>query len=185
MRSLRILFQILLFPVPWPIRRRLLRLAFGYRFDRGARIGVSIVDVRRLEMGPDARIGSFNLVHELENFQMGAGSQMGAFNWITGGLLSSGLYPHAPHRRPEFHMGPHSSITGWHRFDCADIIELGAFSTMGGAGSQVFTHTADVESNHQLCAPIKIGSHCLVTTRVVLLKGVVVADYCVVAAGSV
>ena len=64
-------------------------------------------------------------------------------------------------------------------------VEIGDFSTVAGARSQILTHAVDLEDNRQRSAPVTIGAHTFVGTGVIILKGASLADCCVVAAGSV
>lgn len=185
MRAVRVSLQVLLFLLPWPVRRRVLAFVFKFTIDPRAHIGLSLVDVRRLEMGPESRIGSFNVIHGLELLRIGENSLIGRFNWIAGAFADSPIYRHSPTRRSELIIGRHAAITAWHWIDCADRIEFGAFSTMAGTGSQVFTHGIDIETNRQICSPVTIGAYSLINTRTLIVRGTSIADCCIVAAGSV
>ncbi len=186
MRPARVLIQMLFFPLPWPLRRQLLRWTFGYELHPKSRIGLSIVDVDTLRMGQDSRIGHFNIIHGLEHVDIGEASLVGKFNWISGAPTSGAtIFLHEPGRKSILVVGREAAIVNWHMIDCADTVEFGPFSVLSGTGSQILTHGVEIEESRQKCAPVRIGAYTFVGTRCVILKGAQLADFCVIAAGSV
>ena len=186
MRPLRAVTQILFMPFPCSIRRRLLSSIFGYRLPATARIGLSVVDVDRLRMGEGSRIGHFNVFHGLEVLDIGDAAIVGKFNWISGAsAANSTVFTHEPGRCSKLVIGRDAAIVNWHLIDCADTVELGPFSVLSGAGTQILTHGVEIEENQQRCLPVRLGAYTFIGTRSVILKGTQLADYCVLAAGSV
>jgi len=185
-RGIRFAVQLSLLPLPWTVRRVLLNWGFGFDIHPTARIGFSIVDTRRLQMGPGSRIGHFNLFHSLEECAFGDLAAIGKFNWIAGAHSDDRrVYPNSPQRYSRFVVGRSAQIVDGHRIDCADRVEIGPFSVLAGEGSAIFTHGIEIEECEQTCAPVRIGAYALVNARCFFVKGTELADFCVVAAGAV
>jgi acetyltransferase-like isoleucine patch superfamily enzyme len=158
--------------LPWPLRRHVLRLVYGYELHPTARIGWSWIFPRRLVMGERARIGHLNVAIHLERIELGAQATIDRGNWITG--FPQGDPRHFAHRTdrdPTLVLGAHSAITKHHHLDCTDRIAIGAFTTVAGYASQLLTHSIDLAHNRQDAAPIAIGDYCFVGTAVVILGG--------------
>jgi acetyltransferase-like isoleucine patch superfamily enzyme len=185
-RAVRLLLQCLFFLVPWFLRHRLLRAVFGYQFAPTSRIGLAIVDVGKLHMGPGCRIDHFSVIFGLDRMEMGEESLIGKFNWISGLRAGQTSFFHdQPERSSALVMGRHSAIVNRHVIDCSDTFEIGEFSTLAGWYSQIVTHGIDLMANRERCAPVKIGRYVYVGTHVVLLKGAIVPDFSAVGAGAV
>jgi acetyltransferase-like isoleucine patch superfamily enzyme len=179
------LMQVLLFFIPWTLRRRLLSFLFGFSIAPTARIGFSLILAERLTMAPTSRIGHGTFINAVDHVTLGAFAKIGNFNWISG--VSSGSGKHFIDeigRTPELHIGQHASITARHFIDCCNTVTIGAFSTVAGARSQILTHAIDLRDNRQRSAPATIGSYCFVGTGCILLKGSSLPDCSVLAAGS-
>lgn len=88
-------------------------------------------------------------------------------------------------RSSELIVEDHASISSQHRLDCSDRITLGPFSTLAGWNSQVLTHSINLESSRQECAPVTIGAYSFVGTQSVLLAGTSLPARSVLGAGSV
>lgn len=171
--------------LPWPLRRRLLVRAFGYRIAPDARIGLAWVFPEHLVLGPGASIGHLTVCKGLALLELGAHASIGRGNWITafprGGARH---FVHQPERRPELRLGEHAAITNRHIVDCTATVEVGAFSTVGGFRSQILTHSIDLAHSRQSSAPVRIGRYCFVGTGSVLLGGSVLPDCSVLGALS-
>lgn len=183
----RMIVSILVFFLPWPIRRAILVHVLGYKIHKTARIGLSLICPTRLEMGPGAAIGNLNFCRaEVELLQLGEGAIIGNLNWICGYPLGGNyLYVHQKDRRPELIIGEHAGITNRHLIDCTNSFVVGRFSTMAGWNSQILTHSIDLERARQHAEPIHIGAYCMIGTNSVLLGGSNLPDYCVLGAKSV
>lgn len=171
--------------LPWPLRRRWLERAFGYRIDPTARIGLAWIFPEALEMGPHSSIGHLTVAKGLALLRLGAHASIGRGCWITGFPVGGERhFRHLPERRPELLVGDHSAITNRHLIDCTASVSLGEFSTFAGFSSQILTHSIDLAANRQSAAPVRIGRYCFVGTNSVLLGGSVLPDYCVLGAKS-
>ena len=178
--------QFLLMVLPWWLRRSALRLIFGYEIDQSARIGLSLISVRTLRMGPKARIGHLTRVKGLQELSIGEAASLGNLNWVT--AFPSGHAAHFtadPARNPSLVIERHAAITHRHLIDCTDRVVVGEFSTVAGWRSQILTHAIDIRLSRQSAASISIGRYCFVGTGVVILKGACLPDYSVLSAGSV
>lgn len=182
---IRTLARALLLLLPWPVRRRLLVAAFGYHIDTTARIGLAWVYPDRLTMAPGSSIGHLTVCKGLARVALGAHASIGRGNWITGFPAGDARhFAHRVDRRPELVLGEHAAITNRHLIDCTDSVEVGAFTTVAGFGSQILTHSIDLAANRQSCAPVRIGRYCFVGTGCTLLGGAVLPDHSVLGAAS-
>jgi acetyltransferase-like isoleucine patch superfamily enzyme len=169
---IRLAFRLLIVLLPWWVRRRILIWTYGFELHPTARIGFSWIFPRHLVMAEGARIGHFNVAIHLERIEMAQHSVIDRSNWITGyPSAMAGHFAHLPTRDPALRMGAHSAITKRHHIDCTEYVEIGAFATIAGYGSQLMTHSIDLEQNRQDAAPIIIGEYCFVGTDVVVLGG--------------
>jgi glycosyltransferase involved in cell wall biosynthesis/acetyltransferase-like isoleucine patch superfamily enzyme len=179
-------FQAAILPVPWSLRRRLLNTILGYDIAGTARIGLSLVEAREVILERGASIRHFTMVKSLSRLRLGEEAIIGNSNWISAHPLeNASSFADVVGRDPSLEIERHASLTNKHLVDCTDKVTIGPFSTFGGWGSQILTHSIDVASNRQTCAPVTIGSYCFVGTRTVLLKSAALADCCVLSAGSV
>lgn len=182
---IKIVFSIILWTFPWPIRRLFLNKIAGYKISTKARIGFSIIIPDQLEMHNYSRIGHLSVCKGLKTLKLGEYSRIGNLNWISGYPIKNTLsFYHRKTREPSLIIGEHSAITHRHLIDCTDKIEIGSFTTIAGYHSQFLTHSIDILHAMQDCEPISIGSYCLLGTSCVLLPGAALGDYSVLGANS-
>jgi acetyltransferase-like isoleucine patch superfamily enzyme len=166
------LFRLCVVLLPWPLRRHVLRLVYGYAIHPTARIGLSWVFPEKLVMAEHAHIGHLNVAIRLHRIELESHALIHRSNWITGVPRGDPRhFQHLPGRDPALVMRAHSAITKHHHIDCTDRIEIGAFATVAGYGSQFLTHAIDLIASRQNAAPILIGDYCFVGTDVVILGG--------------
>ena len=178
--------SVFLFLFPWPLRRWFLVALFGYKIHPTARIGFSIVCPVHLEMGENSLIGSLTVCKGLSLLKLGDNAVIGNLNWITGVLPGDkNSYADDAGRRPELIVETHAAITTRHWIDCTDAVHVGRFAILAGCGSQVLTHSIDLEKCRQSSRPVRIGEYCFVGSGSILLAGSALPDYSVLAAGSV
>jgi acetyltransferase-like isoleucine patch superfamily enzyme len=169
---MRNLFRLCVVLLPWFLRRHVLGALYGYEIHPTARIGWSWIFPGKLAMGEHARIGHLNVAIHLARLELGPHALIERGNWITGFPAGDRRhFAHQPGRDPALVLGAHTAVTKHHHFDCTDRIEIGAFTTVAGYGSQLLTHEIDLVANRQEAAPIAIGDHCFVSTAVVILSG--------------
>ena len=183
-RPLRTLLAALAVVLPRRLRRFVHVRLLGYELARTASIGHSLVDVDRLVMGENARIGHLVVMRGCELVRMGEHADVGLLIWVNSVRRSSGFFDGVADRRPELIMGDHSMITALHLIDACDLVEIGDFAAIAGFGSIVQTHAADVETMTQDSKPVKIGDYSMVSTHCLLLPGAEVPARSIVVAGS-
>ncbi|MDC7786714.1 hypothetical protein PQJ75_08265 [Rhodoplanes sp. TEM] len=181
-----IVAQLLLWPLPWRLRRAVLRRGLGFRIEDGARIGFSVVCAGAVRLGAFSRIGHLTLVRDLARLELGEHAVIGNLNKIAGVPRdAAGAFGDEPDRDPSLVIGRHAAITNSHLIDCTNRVEIGAFATVAGWGTQILTHGIDIAACRQRSAPVTVGPYGFVGTRCVLLKGAVLPERSVLAAGSV
>lgn len=179
-------FFLAIIPV-WAIKRFLLVVLFKYDIDPSARIGYSYIFPSRLYMGPESIIGHASVCKGLSALWMGRRATIGRLNWITGFPKGSANshYSKQPKRDPQLVMGEHSAITNRHLIDCTDKVVLGPFSILAGFCSQILTHSVNIQAAQQCSQPVIIGRNVFVGTGTIILPGVKIPSFSVIAAGSV
>lgn len=181
----KILSVIIVF-LPWRLKRFLLCKVFGYEIHPTARIGLSYIYPDKLKMGKGARIGHLNVAIHLHYIEMADDCSISQSNWITGFPINGkGFFEEFADRKPQLIMGKDSAITKKHLVDCTDTVTIGAYTSIGGYGSQILTHSTSLEHNRQGCEPITIGHNCFIGTRCIILPGSVLPDRAVLGAGAV
>ena len=187
------LAMVALLPPRWkpPVYRRL----FGYRIGRRVRIGVSLLDAGRCEIGDDTVIGHGNVVTHVGSLRLGDHVRIGHLNVIRGGEeVQVGRYAEIM-RRNELNsivgadpvnptdarllIGAGTVVTDGHRLDFTDQIELGQRVIIGGRNSSLWTH------NRQRTAPITIGAQTYLGSESRLAPGSRLPARSIVALGSV
>jgi acetyltransferase-like isoleucine patch superfamily enzyme len=177
---------IALIPVPWWVRRRLMQLIWGYSISPSARIGWSIIQCKYLEMGEGSIIGHFNVIGPIDRVILRPYAKIGSRNRVFGiNGLSTAHFQSETGRNPELFLESHASVVSGHHFDCCNRIRIGAFATIAGSQTQIFTHGIDVYSCRQKSAPVDVGAYSMIGTACVILKGAKLPDYSILAAGSV
>ena len=185
-KKVSILFQCILFVMPWFARRRLLNALLNITIHKTAYIGFSIVLARSGIMHKYSKILNFTFVNEIDKFIMKDYSKIGEKNWITGSsaVLKKG-YAASPSRKCEFILGVHSRVTAEHYFDCNGGVYIGDFTTIAGKDSQFLTHGIDLVENVQKADSIEVGKYCFIGTKSLFLMGTSLPDYSLLAAGAV
>lgn len=185
-KPLKVLIQIIIFLLPWRIRRMLLNKLFSYDIDKKAFIGFSIILADKIIMKSNSKILHFNFCNGISFLSMDKSSSIGTFNYITGfPNIKSFHFNHIKNRTCHLILGQHSAITSRHFIDCTTGVFIGNYTTIAGICSQLFTHSINLKKNIQDGQNIHIGDYCFVGTRVVILPGSVLPNFCVLGASSV
>lgn len=179
--------KLIIILFPWKIKRWILQKFFNYKIHPTARIGLSYIYPRYLEMEEGARIGHLNIAIHLDKVIIGQNSTIGRKNWITGFPAKTGSkhFAHQQDRQSQLIIGKESAITKNHHIDCTNSIIIGDFVTIAGYYSQLLTHSIDLRRNRQNSLPIYIEDYCFVSTRCILLGGSKLPNHSVLAAGAV
>lgn len=182
----QILINCFVVLLPWFLKRRILNRFYRYEISPTARIGISYIFPKHLIMEDGATIGHLNVAIHLELISMGKDCTICQKNWITGfPLENKSNFQDFPERKPYLIMEQDSAITKQHLVDCTDTVTIGKFTSIGGYGTQILSHSTSLQYNKQSCAPITIGHHCFVGTRSIILPGATLPDQSVLGAGAV
>ncbi len=165
--------------LPWRVRRILYRGLLHWTIDTGASIGLSLVDAHRLRLRRGARIGHFNVIRQMSVVDLGAGTTIGQWNWITATPeLSSGGGGYLI-------IGHDTAITSRHYIDCSGGVRIGDYSTVAGVRTVVLSHQIDVAHNAQTTAPVELGDYVLISSNVCLTPGSRIPSSSLIAMGAV
>ena len=181
--------------LPGPLKRTVYRRVFGFEVAADAQIGVSILDVDRMTIGPGARIGHGNIFTSTREVCLGSRAEVGFLNLIRGGTRVT-LGPHSTVLRfnilnsipdndcegaPDSTLivGEGATIVSGHRLDFTDRITLGKNVIIAGRGSSLWTH------NRQATSSIEIGDFCYLGSEVRLAPGARMGALCILGMGGV
>lgn len=180
------IFNLLVVLMPWSIKRVLLVKFYKYKIHPSAHIGLSYIFPKHLIMEEGATIGHLNVAIHLELIHMEKDCTISQKNWVTGfPLKNKSYFQDFPNRKPALIMKKDSAITKQHLVDCTDTVTIGEFTSIGGYGSQILSHSTSLEKNTQSCSPITIGHHCFIGTRSIILPGSILPNQSVLGAGAV
>jgi acetyltransferase-like isoleucine patch superfamily enzyme len=181
--------------LPMFLKRPFYRLFYGYRIEKGARIGFSIIDANECSIGQGVTIGHFNAFVGIDKLIIGERSRIGSLNIVRGGdEVRIGRYcdilrlneinsipePDVVNETdPRFLMGDGSMIGASHKIDFTDRVEFGKRVILGGRNSSVWTH------NRQMTRPVTIGDYSYIGSEIRMVPGSSVAAKCIVGIGTV
>jgi acetyltransferase-like isoleucine patch superfamily enzyme len=178
--------KMLVFLLPWTLKRRALNKWFGYQIDKEARIGLAWVFPGKLVMKKGARVDHFTVAVHLDRIELGENATIGRSNWITG--FTSGTdskhFQHQQERQSILILNAESAITKNHHIDCTNVITIGRYVTVAGYNSQLLTHSIDIYEGRQDSKPITIGDYCFIGTNATILGGASLPSYSVLGAKS-
>jgi acetyltransferase-like isoleucine patch superfamily enzyme len=174
-----------------PIYRRL----FGFKIDDSARVGLSVLDVDHLELGPGAQIGHGNILTRTKAVRLDQGAEIGFLNLLRGGdeirlgrfatVLRFNVLNSIPDNDcegptdPRLLVGPGAYVVSGHRLDFSDRISLGKNVILAGRNSSLWTH------NRQATRPIEIGDFCYLGSEVRLAPGASLGPLAILGMGAV
>lgn len=183
---IKIVLQMVLFAVPWPIRRRTLKLLFGFKIHSTARLGCSVILAKEFEMAEKSRIHHLVFCKKIDKLKLGIDSGIASLTYITGFSTQDNRYFNGEKNRLcELVLGQSSGITGRHFIDCNGGVYIGDYSTIAGIRTQILTHSINVYANKQQTHPVRIGKYCFVGTGCIILPGGELPDYSILGAGAV
>lgn len=147
--------------------------------DHGARIGhLNLIAVRRLVLREGAYIGRTNVVHGPLDVLLRPRAALGNDNKVTRARTGVSWGP------AQLWLGVLAKITADHRVDCTQTVRLGAFSTVAGVGSQVWTHgyvhavegagRYRIDGRVVIEDNVYVGSACIISMGVRIGRGVIV-----------
>ncbi len=159
--------------LPSFLKRPCYRLFFGYRVGRRVKVGFSIIDAKRCEIGDDSIIGHLNIVIGVESLTVD--SELIRMNEINSIPEPDAVNP----VEPRFTLGAGSIITTGHKIDFTDRVEVGRRTIIGGRNSSLWTH------NRQRALPISIGEFAYLGSEIRIAPGSSVPSRCIVGIGAV
>lgn len=184
---MKIAIKLFVVILPWKIKRIILQKYFHYKIHPTAKIGLSYIYPKYLEMQEGAHIGHLNIAIHLDKIIIGENSTIGRKNWITGfpTRTVSKHFAHQSERQSQLIIGKESAITKNHHIDCTNSIIIGDFVTIAGYYTQMLTHSIDLKENRQNSLPIIIEDYCFISTKCILLGGSKLPNHSILAAGAV
>lgn len=182
---MKLLFQLLILPLPWFIRRRLMNFFLNFDIHPSARIKFSVILADKLVMRKDSRIHHLVMCKRIDLLQLDEDSGIASATFITGFNSKTKHFSHLKKRRCELILGKSAGITSRHFIDCNGGVYIGDYTTVAGLRSQILTHSIDVYKGRQDAQSVHIGKYCFIGTSCIILPGAKVPDYSVVGAGSV
>lgn len=184
---MKVLINLMVMILPWFLKKRILKIFYGYQLFDHTYIGLSYIFPKKLVMEQGACIGHFNTAIHLDYMFLGKNATIARSNWITG--FSTGTtskhFAHQKNRKSELILGDESAITKKHHLDCTNSIIIGKYTTIAGYNSQFLTHSIDIYEGRQDSHPIEIGDYCFISTRVITLGGSKLPNNSLLAAGAV
>lgn len=149
-----------------------------------ARVGhFNLLWVRRLVMRQDSYLGRFNVIHGPMSISLDQRAAIGNSNKIVRGPL--GLVTTGP---AYLRLGELTKITADHRIDCTRSIIMGAFSTLAGTSSEMWTHgyvhDSEGPGRYRIDGPLRIGHNVYIGSRSIITAGITIADAVIVGAGT-
>ena len=181
--------------LPSFMKRTAYRTFFGYRIGKRVRVGLSLIDVRKCEIGDDVRIGHLNVFTGVENLSVGDHTRIGHLNVFRGGdEIKLGRYSEVIRLNeinsipdpdvvnpvePRFTLGDGSIITTGHKIDFTDRVNIGRRAILGGRNSSLWTH------NRQRTQPIEIGDFAYIGSEIRIAPGGAIPARSIVGIGSV
>jgi acetyltransferase-like isoleucine patch superfamily enzyme len=194
-RKLRLAGLTLVALLPNAVKKPVYRMAFGYRFGPGVRIGLTLLDAEHVDLGEGTWIGHLNAIVRVGRFQTGCQARIGALNIIRGGEhvrlrdyasvmrlnVLNAIPDHDCTTNPEsvLDVGAGTVITSGHRIDFTDRVTLGKNVIIGGRNSSLWTH------NRQETAHIEVGDFCYLGSEVRLAPGGKLPSECILGIGAV
>lgn len=184
---IKIVTQLLLFLLPWKLRRFFLSKFFHFEIAKTAHIGYSIILAHKVILKEYARIGHLTFCKQIDLLEMDDYSNLGTRNYITGFSTKNPDFPHfrhLPNRKCVLKIGKHTGITSRHYFDCNGGIYIGDNCQIAGFETAFLTHSIDLKNNRQDAESIIVGNYSFIGTRCTLIKGATIPSYSVISACS-
>ena len=165
------ILKYLLIIMPNPIKIMFYRM-MGAKVGKNCRIGLSIIDSEKIEIGDNVYIGHFNILWRLKKLKLESGSRVNNFNWITGA------------REGIFILGRNSAVTRLHYIEASSNITIGNNSIIAGRSSHFISHGI-TPSNLDERLQIVIGNWCYIGSSSRFVPGSGVSDYTFVGMSAV
>jgi acetyltransferase-like isoleucine patch superfamily enzyme len=197
-RIARLYRSLVLFVLPVRVSRLLLG-RHGRAIHPTARIGFSWIDVDSIALGPKCLIGHLNVIR-IKSLQVGADGYIHHLNRVRGPLdfeagEHSGLGNRNTVRKVEtgsrparLLLGNWAKLTSGHHVDMTESVTLGNFTTVAGAGSQIWTHgyvhAEDGIARYRIDGSVTLGNNVYIGSMSFISMGVRIADGVIVGGGA-
>jgi acetyltransferase-like isoleucine patch superfamily enzyme len=194
-RLLRVTLHAGVAVLPNAVKLPIYRHAFGFKIGRGAKIGLSILDVDQLELGDGASIGHGNLITRTHRLVLQDRAEIGFLNVLRGGeeialgrfatVMRFNVLNSIPDNDaagptdPRLSLADGAQVVSGHRLDFTDRIRIGKNVILAGRNSSLWTH------NRQTTRPIEIGDFCYLGSEVRLAPGATLGDWSILGMGAV
>lgn len=190
MRQLLSAITILLFPNVLTVR--LLNL-LGHKVHPKSYIGFSLILTRRIYMAANSHIGHLNII-QVQKLLLREKAVIKTRNRIRGAMNiilskeavianSNSIFRAASpvtYGNGTLYLGQLALIVSKHHLDCTRSISIGAYSTIGGLGTQFWTHgyyhAAEGRDRIRIDGPINIGNNVYVGTSCTFNPAVSIAS---------
>ncbi|MGM5630001.1 hypothetical protein O2K51_03785 [Apibacter raozihei] len=189
--------------IPFNILRIFLyRNTLKYNISYNSKIKpLNFILCQNLKIYPNAGFsGYFNIIRNVNKMCIGENSFIVKFNRFSNLnnciiknnviIVSSNVFfgtsgDISPFKEYEnIKIGQNSIITNKHSFDLSDEIIIGEDVTIGGSGSQLWTHGFDLKHVKKQ-STIKIGNNCYMGSKIIILPGCNICDQVSVGSGTV
>lgn len=189
---MRFIVGFFIFLLPSKLGALLLKL-LGHEVSLKSKLGFSLIFVKKLELGPTSKIGNFNLVL-CNTLKMEKGSYIGSLNIVKGpinvhlseksaignrNLIKRSNAP-VTYGQAHLRIGIFSKITVSHLIDCTRSVEIGDYSILAGANTQIWTHGyyhyPEGPGRYRIDGEVKIGNNVYVGSRCTFNLGVHVSN---------
>jgi acetyltransferase-like isoleucine patch superfamily enzyme len=180
-RRARTVVQLVIVALPWRIKRRAYSWFFQWRLHPTSHIGFSMLEADTVVLAAGARIGHFTVIRDLTILEVGTGSLIGNWNWISAAPEFRGHSTTAG----TFRIGAESAVTSRHYIDCSGGVEIGTLVTLAGVRSTILTHQINRATSAQTISSVAIGDRSLISSNVKFAPGASVPRDSVVGMGAV
>lgn len=181
---MKVIIQVLLWALPWKMRRYILCALYGWEIHPSATIKKAIILAKKLRMDANSRIHNFVICKPIDYLKMGEDSGIATLTFVTGIPNGSSSFSHVDNRKCELILGAHAGITSRHYIDCNGGVYIDDYATIAGIRTQILTHSIDPYKNRQDVKPVRIGRYCFVGTGCVILPGSSLPAYSILGGGS-
>lgn len=171
----------------------------GHKISWKSKIGFSIIFTESLILGENCKIGHLNFI-KVDKIIFKNKAYIGNLNIIKGPLTldfdqqgavgNSNIISRGPigvvYGEAKLKLGELAKITARHTIDLTRNITIGDFSTIAGAGSQIWTHgyihakegksRIRVDGDVNISNNVYIGSGCLINAGVTINTGIIVGS---------
>lgn len=166
---------------------------FSAKFDKGVKVGFSLVFVEDISLAKGARIGHLNFI-KIPRLSLMSNAYVGVLNYISGpvsiemdamaGIGNSNRIFRGGRsirqRQSNFRLGYYSKVTARHSIECLCDVTFGQYSTLAGSNSQIWTHGyyhyPEGLDRFRIDGAVRIGNNVYIGASSVISMGVSICD---------